>query len=301
MLRSLIVLALALSLVPVFVIATLRFVPPPVTAYMLQSEVRPVYYQWVPADRIAEPAGKAVVASEDQKFWTHSGFDFDAIEEAYELNKSRSHKRGASTISQQTAKNLFLWPGGGYFRKGIEAWFTMLIEAMWPKARILEIYLNIVEFGPGIYGVEAAAQRFFGKPAAQLSADEAARLAAALPRPLHWHAASGSDYAAQRSRWILGQMGYRGRVPAPIEPRFAEDEVLPEDEMPAAIPMERSPPGLLGAPAVEAPDAAESPLEPVDGLRTYPLAGGEVVDEPVGDAAEDEAEDEEEEAEEEEE
>jgi monofunctional biosynthetic peptidoglycan transglycosylase len=249
-------------------------------------------------------AAKAVVAAEDQKFWTHSGFDFDAMAEAHERNKKRSRKRGASTISQQTAKNLFLWPGGGYFRKGIEAWLTLLIEALWPKARILEVYLNIAEFGPGIYGVEAAAQRFFGKAAAKLSADEAARLAASLPRPSHWHAASGSGYASQRAGWILGQMGYRTRgQPPPAEPPEPEEDM----DAPAQIanPLGDGPvPGVLTAPpAGTAPDDmpdpndAAGPATPAaddSGFATYPLPqeGGQVVDEPVaGEAADEDTED----------
>jgi monofunctional biosynthetic peptidoglycan transglycosylase len=205
MLRALLVLILLAAGLPLLLVLMLREVPPPVTSFMLQSEVRPVHYEWVPADEIAETARKAVVASEDQKFWQHRGFDLEAMEQAYRENQRRGRRRGASTISQQTAKNLFLWPGGGYLRKGIEAYLTMLIELCWPKARILEVYLNIAEFGPGIYGVEAAARRYFGKPASRLSAGEAARLAAVLPNPrrvpgpMSWHAAPGSC-----ARWATG-------------------------------------------------------------------------------------------------
>src|ERR1051326_6772478 len=126
----------------------LRWVPPPTTSFMLQSPVKPVRYDWIPKDRIADVMRRAVVASEDQKFWTHRGFDMEAIEKAREHNLTHHKIRGGSTISQQTAKNLFLWQGGGYVRKAIEAYFTVLIETLWSKQRILEMYLNVAEFGP---------------------------------------------------------------------------------------------------------------------------------------------------------
>ncbi|MDB5988048.1 MAG: monofunctional biosynthetic peptidoglycan transglycosylase [Nevskia sp.] len=224
--------ALALLLL---VLVLLRWVPPPTSAYMLQSPVHPVQQHWVPASGIAEVARRAVVASEDQKFWTHDGFDVEAIQKAYAENqkskKGRRHPRGASTISQQTAKNLFLWPGGGYFRKGVEAALTVLIEHLWNKNRILEMYLNIVEFGPGIYGVEAASQSYFGKPAARLSAAEAARLAAVLPNPRHWSVRAPGPYVQSRANWILGQMGYG--APA-AEPEPSDDEV--DDDAAHAMP-----------------------------------------------------------------
>src|SRR5262249_49721080 len=151
---------------------------------------------------------KAVVTSEDQLFWSHHGFDFGAMQKAYAQNKKHRKKRGGSTISQQTAKNLFLWQGGGYVRKGIEAYFTVLIEALWPKSRILEIYLNVAEFGPGVYGVEAASKAFLGKSAAQLGASDAARLTAVLPSPRRWSAKNPGPYVQTRVAWILRQMGY---------------------------------------------------------------------------------------------
>ncbi len=224
------VLFLVLILVvglPVVLVGCLREQPPLITSFMLQSPVKPVEYQWVPKEEIAEVARKAVIASEDQKFHSHSGFDYEAIEKAYRDNRTRNRKRGASTISQQTAKNLFLWPGGGYVRKAIEAYFTVLIEGIWPKHRILEVYLNIVEFGPGIYGVEAASQRFFGKSASKLLPAEAARLAAVLPNPKRWSAETPGPYVQARTAWILRQMGYAPRPPSvpdpePIEPDVSE-------------------------------------------------------------------------------
>ncbi|MBL6752125.1 MAG: monofunctional biosynthetic peptidoglycan transglycosylase [Nevskia sp.] len=219
-----------LALLPVLILAVLRWVPPPVTAYMLQSPVRPVHYRWVPARDIAESARQAVVASEDQKFWVHHGFDLEAIRQAQEYNRNpRHHRRGASTISQQTAKNLFLWPGGGYFRKGLEALLTVLIERLWGKQRILEVYLNVAEFGPGVYGVEAAAEAYFDKPAARLSQAEAARLAAVLPNPRHWSVRNPGAYAQARAAWILGQIAHGAGSPAAEEPDLPADESTDDD------------------------------------------------------------------------
>lgn len=247
-------LLLAMLLFPPLAILALRWLPPPTTAYMLQSPKRPVQYDWVPATQIAEVARKAVVASEDQKFWDHDGFDLEAIEKARAHNKRSKKRRGASTISQQTAKNLFLWPGGGYLRKGVEAGFTVMMETLWSKPRILEVYLNIAEFGPGIYGVEAAAQAFFGKPASKLSAGEAARLAAVLPSPRHWSAKNPGAYVQRRARWILGQMGYGAPVAEPEPPEPLSEESAPEPLMPEEAPAEQNP--------AEVP-AEVLPLEPV--------------------------------------
>ena len=183
------VLALALLTLAVLVlpVAALRWLPVPTSAFMLASDVKPVRYQWVDAAQIPDAARRAVVASEDQKFFEHRGFDIEAMQKAHANKQKKGRRiRGASTISQQTAKNLFLWSGGGYFRKGVEAVYTVLIEALWSKERILTVYLNIAEFGPGLYGVEAASQAYFNKPAAKLGVNEAARLAAVLPNPAKW-------------------------------------------------------------------------------------------------------------------
>jgi monofunctional glycosyltransferase len=196
-------------------VAALRWINPPYTAFMLESQLTAwstrdssyvFQHRWVGLDQISPNLPLAVVASEDQKFPEHWGFDVEAIEKAYQLNQHSHKVRGASTISQQVAKNLFLWSGRSYFRKGLEAYFTLLIEACWPKRRILEIYLNSAEFGHGIYGAEAAAQQFFHRPAAKLSRSDAATLAAVLPNPLRFHAAAPSPYIQQRREWILGQM-----------------------------------------------------------------------------------------------
>jgi monofunctional biosynthetic peptidoglycan transglycosylase len=163
-------------------------------------------YSWVDLDHISPNAALAVIASEDQQFPFHTGFDFKSIREAVRENAHRKRPRGASTISQQVAKNLFLWNGGGYARKALEAWFTVLIELTWPKERILEVYLNIAEFGRGIFGVEEASRAFFRKPAARLSQPEAATLAAVLPNPIRMHAERPSPYVISQRERIIGQM-----------------------------------------------------------------------------------------------
>lgn len=225
-------------------VLALRWMPVPTSAFMLQSPVKPVRYEWVPAERIADSMRAAVVAAEDQKFFEHRGFDFEAIEKAIDQNRKRKKRRGASTISQQTAKNLFLWSGGGYFRKGLEAGFTVLIETLWSKDRILEVYLNIAEFGSGVYGVEAASRLYFGKSAAALTAGEAARLAAVLPSPRRWSARNPGSYVQSRSAWILRQMGYGPRPDTAPEPEpFAELDPDMDDagEVVPAPPAEPAP------------------------------------------------------------
>ncbi|WJY19179.1 monofunctional biosynthetic peptidoglycan transglycosylase [Alteriqipengyuania flavescens] len=169
--------ALSLLLVIVF-----RFVPPPVTATMVMDE-NGITKDWESLSQIDRNLVDAVIAAEDGKFCSHDGFDRKAIENAMRRNMEGGRIRGGSTISQQTAKNVFLWQGGGYFRKGLEAWFTFLIENIWGKRRIMEVYLNVAETGIGTYGAEAGAQRYFGKSAASLTRIEAARMAAALPLP----------------------------------------------------------------------------------------------------------------------
>jgi monofunctional biosynthetic peptidoglycan transglycosylase len=199
----------------VLAVLSLRWINPPFTAFMAEAQIaawtsRDSNYvfrnSWVDLDRISPNLPLAAVASEDQKFPEHWGFDVAAIEKAYALNQHSHKVRGASTISQQVAKNLFLWSGRSYFRKGLEAYFTLLIESLWPKRRILEVYLNIAEFGYGTYGAEAAAQRFFHKPAARLTRGDSAVLAAVLPNPERLLAAAPSRYVQQRREWILGQM-----------------------------------------------------------------------------------------------
>jgi monofunctional biosynthetic peptidoglycan transglycosylase len=167
-------------------------------------------HQWVPLDDIAPSLGVAVIAAEDQNFADHFGFDWQAIEKAIQHNETSRRKRGASTVSQQTAKNLFLWNSRSWVRKGFEAWFTLLIETGWSKRRILEVYLNIVEFGDGVYGAEAASRTYFGKPAKRLTTSEAALLAAVLPNPRKFKANAPSEYIRGRQAWILNQMRQLG-------------------------------------------------------------------------------------------
>ena len=207
--------AVGLVVLSVLAVLVLRFVPPVTSAFMVTRYAEGVFgarvytavdYRWVNWKKISPHMPLAAVAAEDQKFPEHFGFDFDAMADAFEQMEEGGRLRGGSTISQQVAKNLFLWKGQSYFRKGIEAGFTALIETLWPKQRILEVYLNIAEFGDGVYGVEAAARRYFGKPAAKLTQREAARLAAVLPNPIRYKAAAPSAYGQQRTARIERQM-----------------------------------------------------------------------------------------------
>lgn len=183
-----------------------RWLPVPATAFMLRDSEPERQHDWVPWSEISRHAAVAVIAAEDQKFLEHDGFDFEAIDQALTDAQRGRRLRGASTISQQVAKNLFLWPRQSWVRKGLEAWFTLWIELLWPKQRILEVYLNSAEFGRGIWGVEAASRHFFGKPAARLNRPEAALLAAVLPNPRRFRVANPSPYVRQRQDWILWQM-----------------------------------------------------------------------------------------------
>ena len=210
---------LLLALASAGTVLAWRWMDPVTSSFILQRKVaellaggdaRDVEQRWVAWDAISPNAGMAVIASEDQRFAEHWGFDLDSIQDAIEEGQSGGRMRGASTISQQVAKNLFLWPGRSWLRKGLEAYFTVLIELFWPKQRILEVYLNIAQFGDRIFGVDAASRRFFGKRAAALSAHEAALLAAVLPNPVRMHADDPSPYVRERARWIQRQMRMLG-------------------------------------------------------------------------------------------
>ncbi|TFH88777.1 monofunctional biosynthetic peptidoglycan transglycosylase [Billgrantia azerbaijanica] len=172
----------------------------------LAGESLPIRHQWRPWESLSVHAKLAVVAAEDQRFAEHRGFDLVELRRAWEASRDGERLRGASTISQQTAKNLFLWTGRSWVRKGLEAWFTLLIETFWSKQRVLEVYLNIVEWDSGVFGLEAAAQHYFGVSADRLSEVQASRLAAILPNPRAWDAARPGPYVAQRSAWIRQQM-----------------------------------------------------------------------------------------------
>ncbi|WP_444678307.1 monofunctional biosynthetic peptidoglycan transglycosylase [Halomonas sp. E19] len=172
----------------------------------LAGESLTIQHQWRPWEELSVNAKLAVIAAEDQRFPEHRGFDVAEMRRAWEASRSGARLRGASTISQQTAKNLFLWTGRSWLRKGLEAWFTVLIEALWPKQRILEVYLNIVEWDHGVFGLEAAAQHYFGVPADRLTEVQASRLAAILPNPRAWDAARPGPHVERRSQWIRQQM-----------------------------------------------------------------------------------------------
>lgn len=197
-------LALGWIAITVCIVLALRWINPPTTAFMLADETSEPRYTWVDRERISPNLKLAVIAAEDQRFFEHHGFDFKAINKA--LAERDRRVRGASTITQQVAKNLFLWSGQSYVRKGIEAYFTVLIELLWPKQRVLEVYVNIAEFGRGTYGAEAAARRYFRKPAANLTTSEAALMAAVLPSPVRLRVDKPSRYVRQRQRWIQNQM-----------------------------------------------------------------------------------------------
>ena len=198
-----------LALLLVLVLLLFRFVPPPTSAFMLQSSY-PVQQSWVAIDELPSYMPLAVVASEDQRFPNHFGVDFTAISNALEDYSDGEGLRGASTISQQTAKNLFLWPGRSLIRKGLEAGLAISLEAIWGKKRILEVYLNIAEFGKGIYGVEAASQHYYGRSARDLTPNQAARLAVLLPNPQQRNPNRLSVNLFERVQWIERQMRQLG-------------------------------------------------------------------------------------------
>ena len=207
--RILIRIVGAVLLAPLLILLLYRFVPPPGTPLMVIRlfEGEDIQKHWMPLDDIAPALPQSVVAAEDNLFCQHWGIDLEAMREQVELAIDGETTRGASTISMQLAKNLFLWPGRNIIRKGLEAWLTVYVELVLPKRRILELYLNVAEWGHGIYGAEAAAQAHFGVPASRLSPSQASLLAAVLPNPREWSAATPSGYVAGRARL------YRQRIP----------------------------------------------------------------------------------------
>lgn len=187
-----------------------KWMPVYITPLMITRSIEnddEMQHKWVPIEEISENMALAVVSSEDNLFMSHSGFDFDQIQKAIEEAEKTGRQRGASTISQQTAKNVFLWNGRSWVRKGLEAYFTVLIELIWGKERIMEVYLNSIEMGPGIYGAEAVAQAHFGKSASKLTRREAALIAATLPNPLKYSSKNPSKYMRKRQRQITRLMG----------------------------------------------------------------------------------------------
>jgi monofunctional biosynthetic peptidoglycan transglycosylase len=196
-------------------VTLLRWIDPPTSAFMLLDraavsangrDAYPLHHRWIDGSQISPQLKVAVIASEDQKFPEHRGFDVESINDAMEDRERGGRVRGASTISQQVAKNLFLWSGRSWVRKGLEAYFTVLIELLWPKRRILEVYLNIAEFGRGVFGVGAASEIYFRKRARQLTTADAALLAAVLPNPKRLRVNAPSRYVLSRQEWIMEQM-----------------------------------------------------------------------------------------------
>jgi monofunctional biosynthetic peptidoglycan transglycosylase len=215
--RAVLVSLLLVLLGPALPIAALRFLPPLGSALMAQRWVEArsagrsfrLQYDWVPMARISPALRAAAVASEDQRFYEHGGFDWKSMQDAVSEWREGRKLRGASTISQQVAKNLFLWPGRSLVRKALEAWLTLWIEWLWPKQRILEVYLNVAELGDGVFGVEAASRRYFGRSAASLGRAESALLAAALPSPRRSNVMRPSPSLRERQQWILRQIRAR--------------------------------------------------------------------------------------------
>lgn len=212
-LRALLLVLAAWAAVTVLAVVAMRWIDPPTTAFMLRDRIGGMFdpdyqfrHEWRDLDQVSRYAPLAVVAAEDQQFPFHRGFDFKQIDKALADRERGRRVRGASTISQQVAKNLFLWPGQSWFRKGLEAGITVLIELAWPKRRILEVYLNVAEFGRGTWGVQAASRRFFHRDASRLTPAEAALLAAVLPAPRRYRAEAPGPYVRKRQAWIQRQM-----------------------------------------------------------------------------------------------
>jgi monofunctional biosynthetic peptidoglycan transglycosylase len=213
-LRVLLLAVAAWVAVTVMAVVAMRWIDPPTTTFMLRDRIAGLFggdgyefrHEWRDWDEISKYAPLAVIAAEDQQFPYHSGFDFKQIDKALADRERGRRVRGASTISQQVAKNLFLWPGQSWFRKGLEAGITVLIELAWPKRRILEVYLNVAEFGRGTWGIQAASRRFFHKDASRLSRAEAALLAAVLPSPKRYRVDAPGPYVRKRQAWIERQM-----------------------------------------------------------------------------------------------
>jgi monofunctional biosynthetic peptidoglycan transglycosylase len=286
-------LVLAFIILSLLWVLAYRFINPPITATMLGDVVagRGATRDWMPIERIDRDMVRAAIAAEDSKFCRHDGFDFEAIEDAMKRNASGGRIRGGSTISQQTAKNAFLWQGGGYFRKGLEAWFTMLMEAMWPKQRIMEVYLNLAETGIGTYGVNAGSQRYYGHDASAMSRTEAARIAAVLPLPKKRGAIAPKGFTRRYGNTLSARIGvvardgldacvYQG-ITAPKDkapPPSTKPRTLPGEEYETARPL---PP--LENVVQELPDTPSEPLSADEPQAQPPVTSNAA--EPVPDEA----------------
>jgi monofunctional biosynthetic peptidoglycan transglycosylase len=267
-------LILAFIVISVLWVLAYRFVNPPITITMIGDVVggRGLHKDWMPIGEIDRDMVRASIAAEDSKFCSHSGFDFEAIEDAMKRNASGGRIRGGSTISQQTAKNAFLWQGGGYARKGVEAWFTFLIEHLWGKRRIMEVYLNLAETGIGTYGVNAGSQRYFGHDSSAMSATEAARIAAVLPLP--------------KKRGAIAPKGFTRRYGNTIAARIG---VVARDGLDACVyrgiaaPPNKAPPAVAKEPRPQPGEEYESPkpLPPIENAVSEPSS---VTIEPVNES-----------------
>jgi monofunctional biosynthetic peptidoglycan transglycosylase len=276
-------LVVAFFAISILWVLAYRFVPPPITATMIGDVFagRGLHKDWMPIGQIDRDMVRAAIAAEDSKFCSHNGFDFEAIEDAMKRNASGGRIRGGSTISQQTAKNAFLWNGGGYARKGVEAWFTFLIEHLWGKRRIMEVYLNLAETGIGTYGVNAGSQRYFGHDASAMSATEAARIAAILPLPKKRGAIAPKGFTRRYGNTIAARIGvvardgldacvYKGtavpvnKAPPPVS---KTPRPLPGEEYESAKPL----PPVENAIEVPPPEATE-PAEPQQAPATNETA-----------------------------
>ncbi len=212
MLTILFRILLALAVLPLLLIVAYRWIDPPLTPLMVirWAGGAAIDHRPIPLESVAPALPRAIIASEDNRFCTHAGIDFDAVRDAIDEQEETGRLRGASTVTMQVARNLFLWPGGGFVRKAVEAPLALAIDALWPKRRVMEVYLGIAEWGDGVFGAEAAAQRHFRKPAVRLTRTEAARLAAVLPNPRRWNAAAPTAYIQRRTATIDGRVNQLG-------------------------------------------------------------------------------------------
>ena len=293
-------LVVAFFVISILWVGLYRFVPPPITLTMLGDVFagRGLHKDWMPISQLDRDMVRAAIAAEDSKFCQHNGFDFEAIEDAMKRNASGGRIRGGSTISQQTAKTTFLWNGGGYARKGVEAWFTFLIEHLWGKRRIMEVYLNNAETGLGTYGANAGSERYFGHDAGAMSATEAARIAAVLPLPKKRGAVAPKGFTRRYGNTIAARIGvvardgldgciYKGtaappnKTPPPVarKPRplpgeeYESAKPLPPIENAVEVPPDATEPVNAAEPApatpantAEPPPPAEQPQDPANGV-----------------------------------
>ena len=275
-------LVLALLLLSVLWVLAYRFINPPTTLTMLGDVAagRGAQREWMGLDRMDRDMVRAAIGAEDSKFCAHNGFDFDAIQDAVKRNASGGRIRGGSTISQQTAKNAFLWQGGGYARKGAEAWFTFLIENLWDKRRIMEVYLNLAETGIGTYGANAASQRYFGHDASAMSATEAARIAAILPLPKKRGAVAPKGFTKRYGNSIAARIGVVGRDG--LDACVYSETKAPVNKAPPVAKKARPIPGAeyeTATPPPPAPSVDETPVEPPVPVEETPVVVDPVIEE----------------------